>query len=138
MADYYRWIKNTSGDLPTALVRNQLRSTYQKSGEVVESKSALWIFQLENYTPNSGIMADRTLVKITVNAEGAAILESPENHLDFEEEEFEGEGKHPAKIIVKANEPGARGLGNVILGFVNARITKIQVASAKELKKATG
>lgn len=136
---YYRWIKTSSADLITALERNQLRSTYQQRGETVESRSALWVFRMDlGYKPGVGIASDRTLVKITYKSEGEAIMENPENHLDFESEEFAGEAGHPLKIIVKNNEPGARGIGATILQYLNARVASIEKASAREIKKATG
>ena len=135
---YFRWIKTSSPDLTAALKNNQLRSTHIKDNKSVESRSALWVFRMDlGYKPGSGISADRTLVKITYNAEGERIMEDPENHLDFEEKEFAGEAGHPTKIIVKSNEKGARGIGAKILEFLNARVQSIVQASAAEIKKAT-
>jgi hypothetical protein len=136
---YFRWIKTSSSDLTTALKSDQLRSTYIKDSKSVESRSALWVFRMDlNYRPGTGISSDRTLVKITFKPEGEAIMEDPENHLDFEDEEFDGEAGHPLKIIIKSNEPGARGIGAKILEFLNARIQSIVEASASEIKKAGG
>ena len=136
---YYRWIKSSSADLTTALERQQLRSTYLKKGELKESKSALWLFQMgaNCYIPRAGISSDRTLVKITYKAEGETIMEHPDNHIDFESSDFSGEAGHPLKIIVKSNEIGARGIGSKILEFLNARISRIEIASSKEIQKAT-
>jgi hypothetical protein len=136
---YYRWIKTHSPDLTTALQRKQLRSTYQKNGEQVESESALWVFRLDQlYKPEVGISTDRTLVRIIFNDEGELIMEHPDNHLDFEDPEFKGETGHPIKIIVKQNERGARGIGARLLELVlNPRVQSIGLANAKEIKKAT-
>lgn len=141
MTAYFKWIKSSSADLTTALQRNQLRSTYTKTNsETAESRSALWVFRMggTNYTPSTRIMSDRTLVKITFRPEGEAIMESKDNHINFESQSFEGEAGHPLKIIVKNNEPGARGIGAKILEFLNAHIASIEHASSSEVKKAGG
>jgi hypothetical protein len=136
---YFRWIKSSSADLTTALQRKQLRSTYLKNAKPVESESTLWVFRMDMlYKPEVGISSDRTLVKITYTDDGEAILEHPDNHLDFEAPEFQGEAAHPLMIIVKKNERGARGIGAKILEFLNARVRTIELASAREIKKATG
>ncbi|AKJ29129.1 hypothetical protein AAW51_2438 [Caldimonas brevitalea] len=117
--------------------KQQLRSHRLKDGQLEELRTALWVFRMDkNYRPGGGISADRELVKISLTAEGEAILESPENHIDFEDEKFNGEAGHAMQIIVKSNEPGARGIGAGLLEFVNARVVKIEMATDADKRKA--
>ena len=135
---YFRWVKAGSVDIELALgPMQQIRSHYlDKNDKPVESRSAVWMFRMDlGYRPGSGIVADRKLIKIVFDESGEAVMESADNHLNFEDPAFAGEAKHPLKIIVKANEPGARGVGATILGFLNARVSKITEASPADLKR---
>lgn len=137
---YFRWVKIGSVDIELALgPMQQIRSHYlDKDNKPVESRSAVWMFRMDlGYRPGAGIVADRQLIKIVFDESGEAIMESADNHLNFEHSSFAGEAKHPMKIIVKANEPGARGVGSGILSYLNARVARITVASAAELKRLT-
>ena len=136
MTIYYRWTSVTSSDARAALAEGRLQYVAIHG----KSRKAVWVFNMSaGYKPGGKFSKDRVLLAIEMKDEGASVIESKSNHIDFEDTKFKGEAKHPDLIIVKSNEPGARGIGIVILARnVNPHIKKIRQADRKEYAKALG
>jgi len=102
------------------------------------NKSAKWIFDLrQRYRPGRGVYGGAILIAYDLDDTAIDNIKT-RDHIDFENPDFTGEGKHPTKIIVKNNELGAYGLGTIRQGITNhhanARYaTKREVASALNL-----
>lgn len=135
MTAYYRWINKESPDLQEALVKNKLQYTDRGN----PSKKAFWVFQIEKdyYKPGGNLSAEAVLVKITLTEAGKNLIEDSQKWINFEDETNFGESKYPGKVIVKNNEPGARGIGHVLLTTLcKEGVQKIEQASKREYAKA--
>ncbi len=51
---------------------------------------------------------------------------------------YKGDAQHPDGIIVKDNEPGALGVGQLILKELNICIEQVRLADRDEMSKALG
>ena len=106
-------------------------------GLLSHNKSAMWIFDLSKpYRPGRGIYQNALLLAYDLDKTATDNIEGRE-HIDYESEEFEGEGKHPMKVIVKNNEVGAYGIGRQRQGVTNLH-TRTSYATKKEVAKALG
>ena len=129
MPTYYRWIAR-GPDLQAAQ-----RGSLQVSAS---PRHACWIFDMSNYKPSSGVHSERVLVAIIFHSSGEAILADQSKWIKFPGAMFKGEAQHPDRIIVKTNEPGAYGLGHLLLQELNKCIKEIRLANRQELAKAFG
>lgn len=127
---FYRWVKNPSSDLNQALECNKL--VYTNNGK--PSRKARWLTEKgADYVPNKRLMKDRVLVVFELSDGSAAFIKNKTNQISSEDTSFNGEAKHPKKIIVKNNEKGAYGVGmDLCTGLV---ITSTKVATKKEYAK---
>jgi len=125
MWSLYRWIPKEHA--PTA-VGKKLMS---------HNGAALWVFDLSKpYRPGQAISNNAWLVAYDLDATAESNIKSRE-HIDFEDESFKGEAKHPTKVIVKENEKGAYGIGRMRQGCTNMHVTA-RFAKKKEVAKALG
>lgn len=128
MARFYRWV-------PMAHAQ-----TARANGLVSHNGSAMWIFSLgQAYRPGAGISRGSCLLAFDLD-EVATLNVTTREHIDFEDDRFDGEGRHPRQIIVKHNEPGAYGLGTMRQRYTNFHTTtgfatKREVASALGLNE---
>lgn len=136
MAIYYRWIQSDSPDLKAALVDNRL--VYTGTGGRASSK-AFWIFRKDKpYRPSSSVVKGRLLVVFELTKRSEALLNDPQNHVDFEVPKFLGEAGYPAKIIVKNNELGAYGIGQAILRQILPSSPGIKLGTKEDVASALG
>lgn len=125
MGRFFRWVPREHA------------STAVESGLISHNGSAMWIFSMgEGYRPSGGISHGSCLLAYELD-EVATLNVTTREHLDFEHESFKGEGKHPRKVIVKSNEPGAYGLGVMRQRYTNFHTTA-GYATKKEVAKALG
>ncbi|EBA10537.1 hypothetical protein [Sagittula stellata] len=123
MPTFYRWVPKDHAEDALA------------SGLVSHNGSAMWIFSMEKgYRPN--MVKGRILLAFDLTDPAATNI-TTKKLLDFEDPEFGGENKHPWKIIVKNNEPGAYGIGRHRQATTNFH-TKSRYATKKEVAKALG
>lgn len=132
MSIYYRWIA-TGPDLQAA----RLRSLQVAAAP----RTACWIFQLGDrvlgaYMPNQ--YRDRVLVAFVFDPAGEAILNDQSRWVRFPGPAFRGEAQHPDGIIVKSNEPGAYGVGQLVLQELNRHVRETRLASRQEMSKVLG
>jgi hypothetical protein len=84
-----------------------------EAGLVSHNASAMWIFELtQTYRPGNRIVKGSCLIVYELDAMATHNVKTT-MHIDFESEDFNGEGRHPTNVIVKNNEPGAYGLGKM-------------------------
>jgi hypothetical protein len=125
MARFFRWVPKEHAAKAIEL------------GLVSHNASALWIFDLTGtYRPSADISRNAYLLAYDLD-DTATINVSTRDHIDFESSDFRGEARHPAHVIVKANEPGAYGLGKMRQGLTNLHATT-GYATRKEVAKALG
>lgn len=130
MTIFFRWIKNSSPDLAAA--KNK-KLVYSNNGNF--SNKACWIFEDgAAYKAGANIRKERTLVAFDFGSAGDEVIKNVENHIDFESPEFKGEAAHPRQVIVKSNEPGAYGVGGMIVGLIG--VVNTRLATKKEVAKA--
>lgn len=128
MARFFRWVPKQHAEKAIEL------------GLLSHNGSAMWMFDLDHdYRPRPGISRNAYLIAYDLD-ETATINVKSRDHISFEDESYVGEGAHPAKIIVKDNEPGAYGLGRMRQGLTNHHTTtgyatKKEVAKALELSE---
>ena len=121
MATFYRWVRaNHAEDSLLA-------------GFKAHNKSALWVFEMAgHYRPG---MAQRGYVLIAYELDETATYNIRNvEHINFEDG-FLGESKHPRNIIIKENEPGAYGVGQMRQHFTNPHV-RTRYATKKEVAKA--
>jgi hypothetical protein len=129
MPSYYRWIARGP----------DLQAAQQRTLQVSASpRHACWIFDMSSYMPSGGVHTDRVLVAIIFNPGGDTILADSSKWIRFPGAKFKGEAQHPDGIIVKSNEPGAYGIGHVLLQELNKCIREIRLANRQELSRALG
>lgn len=132
MTLFFRWIKKTSPDCQAA--RNG-KLVYSNDGR--PSNKACWLFeQGAKYQPGASIRHERVLVAFDFGAAGDSVIKNSENHIDFESSAFKGEAKHPDKVIIKSNEPGAYGVGGMIVGLIG--VVSVRLATKKEVAASLG
>jgi len=132
MAIYYRWIA-PGPDLQAA--RSKLLQV------AAAPRTACWIFQLGDrmlgaYMPNQ--YRDRPLVAFRFDPAGETILNDQSKWIRFPGPAFRGEAQHPDGIIVKSNEPGAYGVGQLVLQELNRHVMDARLASRQEMSKVLG
>jgi hypothetical protein len=99
--------------------------------------SAMWVFDLKQaYRPGAAISRNAILLAYDLD-DTAEINITTRQHINFESQDFDGEAAHPAHVIVKANEPGAYGIGRQRQGATKFH-TKVRYATKKEVAKALG
>jgi len=97
----------------------------------------MWIFELtQTYRPGNRIVKDSCLIVYDLDPVATQNVKTI-MHIDFEDESFNGEGRHPTNVIVKENEPGAYGLGKMRQQITNKHTTT-RYATRKEVAKALG
>jgi hypothetical protein len=125
MAVFARWVPR---DFAEAAI---------EAGLVSHNGSAMWIFELtQNYRPGNRIAKGSCLVAYELDDTATNNVKNV-LHIDFEDDDFKGEGKHPNNIIVKNNEPGAYGIGVLRQKITNYHVTT-RYATKKEVAKALG
>jgi hypothetical protein len=129
MPTYYRWIARGL-DLQAAQ-----RGSLQISASPC---TAYWIFDLSNYIPSGTVQGERVLVAIVFNSSGEAIIADQSRWVRFPGTAFRGEAQHPDRIIVKSNEPGAFGVGQLLLQELNRSVREVRLANREELAGALG
>ncbi|HTZ71707.1 MAG TPA: hypothetical protein VMB71_13710 [Acetobacteraceae bacterium] len=134
MTLFFRWSKTDEESMADYKAG---KLSYSYSGK--PSRKAFWVFELSStYRPGRRIARDRILLAFDFGPRGDAVVKNPDNWVHFPSAEFVGETKHPTKIIVKDNEPGAYGIGQVIfemLPAVSIRLaTKQEIASSLDLR----
>jgi hypothetical protein len=137
MALFYSWREKKRGNSVNPDFEKWKEQKFAYTWDGKPSNKAFWVFkETSDYKPASNIVNDRVLVAFDFGAMAETVIELPENHIDFESEEFLGEAKHPTMVIVKNNEPGAYGIGALIRGFLT--VTTIRLATPAEVNKALG
>jgi hypothetical protein len=132
MTIFYRWTEKNSPDIPNFKTR---KLTYTYGG--TSSSKAFWVFESSSeYRPGAGIMKDRILLAFDFGNMDTTVIKNQENWIDFESEDFKGETRHPAQIIIKSNERGAYGIGALVRGFLT--VSAIRLATKKEVADALG
>ena len=92
MTQFVRWVPKQHADRSIEL------------GLLSHNKSAKWIFDLDQeYRPGAGVTRNAYLIAYDMDDTATRNILDRE-HINFEDDAFEGEGKHPMKIIVKHNE----------------------------------
>ena len=140
VGSYFRWVVEGSLNYQYAMNESQIRSFYkQPNGQTKESQSAVWVFKLhKHHNPSNHVYKGRVLIKITFDDEGSNLMENKANLVNWEDrKKGQGEKDFPNQIIIKNNEPSARGIGRKILQTLNSKILSIEKASKKEIEKAT-
>jgi hypothetical protein len=143
MAIYFSWRSPTSLDIANWKAQ---RFTYtwkyntNDHGKKVlkerESDTAFWVFnESAAYKPDANITHQRVLIAFDFS-NGVQIIEDRARQINFESDTFEGESKHPDKVIVKHNEPGAFGIGKNVRALL--KVTKIRLATNPEVAKSLG
>ena len=135
---FYRWTEEGWED-----IANWKAGKFTYSWKGSPSNKAIWVFDKEStYRPGTGIMKSRILIAFDFGADGYATILSDTKHIDFEDDSFKGEAKHPLNIIVKNNEPGSYGIGTKVreqLTLVQARLAnKDEIAAALGVSEREG
>jgi len=116
-------------------VPTQYADEARERGLISHNGSAMWIFDLNAvYRPGAGIVKGSYLLRYELSEVAETNIKTIE-HIDFESTDFEGESKHPRKIIYKANEVGAYGLGTLRQGITNMHV-RTRYASLRETASA--
>ena len=126
MTFFYRWVPKTAA---SDAIKRGLRS---------HNDSALWIFRLGTnfHQPRRGVSKDRVLIAYELDAKTAASLDS--GIIDFESPDFKGESAHPRLNIVKSNEPGVYGLGEMRQVMATKGLVSTKYASLDKVAAALG
>ncbi|RYG90677.1 hypothetical protein EU803_11790 [Loktanella sp. IMCC34160] len=123
MTQFVRWV-------PYQFGQNAVNA-----GFISHNGSALWIFDLtQTYRPGGRIQNGAVLIAYDLDQTAITNITTV-MQIDFENEAFEGEGKHPQHVICKANEPGARGVGIGRQKTTNYHVTA-RFATKREVAKA--
>ena len=135
--------------------------TYTRDGR--ESRKAFWVFDLDQKYRPSMDDPEHILIALDYGGDVAKFFAAKENQINFEqtaaiselerewkalktkfgeneglngmEKNFHGEAKHPCKVIVKNNEPGAYGIGSQLRAQFPV---KIRTATTSEYLSALG
>lgn len=109
-------------------------------GGGAKGTSCCWMFsRTDKYKPANGLQRGRILMMMEfVWQVDKFWLGDSSKHIDFENTAFKGESKHPGKIIVKKNEPGAYGVGAGFLEKFSRHIADMDIASHKDYAWAVG
>ena len=127
MPIFYRWVPKNN--VPTVLAQGMVSHKDNKP---------LWVFQLEGtYRPGNNITKSAILIAFDV-ADSAAKTEIFSKTLDYEDDSYKGENKHPDISIVKANEKGAVGIGVNVLAKLATTNVRTRLATLDEVAKALG
>lgn len=125
MKSYYRWVPKAFAAVAVT------------KGLVSHNGSAMWIFNLtDTYRPSAGISHNAILIAYDLSDFANTNITTREL-IDFEDDNFLGEGAHPRCVIYKNNEPGALGLGTMRQKLTNMH-TGTRYARKREVARALG
>lgn len=108
------------------------------TGLISHNGSAMWVFDLDQtYRPGAAISRDAWLIVYDMDETATLNVQNTDLQIDFESDQFRGEGKHQMHVIVKSNETGAYGIGYK-RQLITDLHTKTRYATKKEVAKALG
>lgn len=124
MAVFFRWVPREFA--PAAV----------DAGFKSHNGSALWIFdgRRNGYRPAQRILHGAWLIAFDLDQTATTNITTV-RHKDFEDDDFGGEAAHPWDVIVKANEPGAYGVGKQRQSKTRSHV-KTRFATKREVAKA--
>jgi len=132
MTLFFRWTKN---DEESIADYKKGKLSYQYQGK--PSRKAFWVFELSStYRPGRRLLRDRILLVFDFGPRGDTVVKNQENWIRYPSSKFLGETKHPGGVIVKDNERGAYGIGQMIFDMLPANA--IRLASKEEVATALG
>jgi hypothetical protein len=127
---FFRWTKTDEESIADYKL-GKLSYTY--GGK--PSRKAFWVFELASaYRPGRRIIRDRILLAFDFGPRGNTVVKNQENWIHFPSPAFVGETKHPTGVIVKDNEPGAYGIGQVVFEMLPA--VAIRLATKPEIARS--
>ena len=130
MTLFFRWTK-TDEESIADYKAGKLSYLYRGA----PSRKAFWVFELaSSYRPGRRIIRDRILLAFDFGPRGDTVVKDPSNWVHFPSGAFLGETKHPGGVIVKDNEQGAYGIGQMIFEMLPA--VAIRLASKPEIARS--